>query len=998
MPTDVTPPSTTQVQSVDIMPTTMQKASGELAQTTPAFSYAQAAKGRSPSVPTTFPNSKTLSDTIEPDSKSKSISDTPKSTVDSDILPMKRTASEGRASSGGSFKASEERSINQSDNNKEATKTDTPSEKSSSLAPSRQNGSTPSSPGYGTTSTSTLPKEDDVFSNVNGSLDSASDKQSQTSQSGSKEGEKVETEKAQNAEAEKLSWDEETSATASLKEAPAPIVNIWQQRKEAQAKSKQSAPPTSTKAPMINNGMGNANGPARGAEASPESKKQEGRKKGKAGPGNAEERPAAGISREGSKSVDAADRPAPAPMAPPPPPGDAVSWPTFDTTLGDGKKKIQDQTEKVDKDPSHPVKPHGKEKWVPVPFVPTAVFNTPMPTARRGGRPQRGGREGGSRAGNTAGPPNGTERSMAGAAGTSNGQVSATAGIERGRGVLGSITSSNPLKPKRASSAGPTTLQEQRKPGAAAPEQRKGSDVDLSKPRQENGTLPKDSRRPSAALSTQDPQASRSLGNAPVNEPGKTTTDMVRHKPEEGRKDQNGTDPHGHSRQGQSERRSEGLSRSLDLLRDANGHLPMRERGRGGYRGRGGPNHAYFSPTNGPNGHGYPNGYQVPYQGPPAPQSKPYSNHERLSSQHQSYQPPNPQGRHFRASSRSQSIPNPAPHGRFGNGYHGPPHLTQLQTDVANEYGYQPGNQGIMSAMPYNPMMEEMYPSLLGMLQIQLEYYFSIENLCKDLHLRKAMDSQGFVPLHLVMSFNRMKALTTDPRMVYLACRSIPQVELIHIDGVDRIRRRDDNPTDGWPKWVLDMDLRYDEAKNDGPVLPPLQPPHPFDIPQPMDDSQHFSPRSNAMGTALDQAQYQPINGVAAQFAPSLVGGAANGANDSVTRTPLSAAVSDFSPSVRSASQRQFSTPDPQAQATNVFTDEQVDNLNILVRKSGNAATTSPPPFHTASSRTFSNGSIDGRSITEELSRFADRQPRPTTNGELSPRSVHVLLNHRDQG
>lgn len=965
-----------------------QKPVGELAQIAPAFSYAQAAKGRSPSVPTTLPNNRALSDTTESDGKRISTSETRKSTVDSNTSSTKRTASEGRAPQGGSFNAREERSSPESNDTKEATKTETPSEKSSSLAPSRHNGSAPSSPGYGTTSTSTLPKEDDIFSNVNGSLDSASDKQSQTSQSGNKEGEREEVDKGQNADAEKLSWDEETPAPASLKEAPAPVVNIWQQRKDAQAKSRQSAPSTPAKSPNVSSGLGQSIGPAKHTDVSPDSKKADGRKKSKAGPGNAEERSAAGIPREGSKSADVADRPAPASMAPPPPPGDAMSWPTPDTALGDGKKKTPDQVERGEKETPHPGKPHGKEKWVPVPFVPTAVFNTPMPTARRGGRPQRGGRESGGRGGNSAGSANGTERPTAGVAGHSNNQAPATGLTERGRNVFGSSTNSNTTKFKRASSAGPTTPQEQRKLGGAlAPEKRKDSDAGLPKSHQDVGTYPKDSRRPSAAILGQDSQAGRSLGSGPVIESGKTTMDLVQHKPEDDRKDENGTaDPLGPSRQGQSERRNEGPSRSTDPSRDTNGPLPMRERGRGGYRGRGGPNHAYFNPNN-PNGHVYSNGYQPPYQGPTVPQPRPYSNHERLPSQSQGYQPATQQGRHYRTNSRSQSIPNSAPQGRFGNGYHGaPPHLAQLQTDVANEYGYQPGNQGIMSAMPYNPMVEEMYPSVLGMLQMQLEYYFSIENLCKDLHLRKAMDSQGFVPLHLVMSFNRMKALTTDPRMVYFACRSIPQVELIHVDGVDRIRRRDNNETDGWPKWVLDMELRYDEAKNDGPTLSPPHPSHPFDVPQVMDDSQRFSPRSNGMGTAVDTLQYQPLSGITATVGPNFSGIATDGVNDATTRTPLSAAVSEFSPSARSASQRNFSMPDSHTQPTNVFTDEQVDNLNILVREPANATTISPPPFHSSSSRTFSNGSIDGRSITEELSRFAERQSRPAANGDTSPR------------
>ncbi|KAK4697850.1 la-related protein 1, partial [Lecanoromycetidae sp. Uapishka_2] len=778
------------------MSASTQKPSGELAQTTPAFSYAQAAKGRSPSVPTTLPNSKASFDTAESDMKRTSTSETRQSTSDSNDSVTKRTASEGRMPQGGSFRASEDQTSTRPDDNKETTKTETASEKSSSLAPSRQNGSAPSSPGYGTTSTSTLPKEDDIFSNANGSLDSTSDKQSQTSQSGSKEAEKVEAEKGQNSEAEKLSWDEEASTPISLKEAPAPAINVWQQRKEAQAKFRQSAPPTPAKPSSAGSAFESSNSPARATEVSPEPKKQEGRKKSKAGSGSAEEHSAAGTLRDGSKSADAAERPAPAPMAPPPPPGDAMSWPTPDIVSGDGKKKTQDLPEKGDKETPHAAKPHGREKWVPVPFVPTAVFNTPMPTARRGGRPQRGGKDGGGRGGNPGGPANGTERPMAGASATPNGQMSAGGGTERGKGYLSDVTKGKPAH---------SISQEIR--------------TDLYQ--YEN-------------VVKGDPNVAEEATVAEVRQIMLTSIPM---------------DP-----------------MDTFIPTATSRHIKVNQR----------PSLSHILITSGCL-------------------------------------------RSLKAISHLASKPDIIEQTLVHNLYHIRLHMADL-----------PGNNGIMSAMPYNPMMEDMYPSVLGMLQMQLEYYFSIENLCKDLHLRKAMDSQGFVPLQLVMNFNRMKALTTDPRMVYFACRSIPQVELIHIDGVDRIRRRDDNPTDGWPKWVLDMELRYDEAKNDGPTLPPAQSAQPLDALQPLDGNQRFSPRANAMGAPLDTVQYQPLNGIAASFGPSSSGGASNGVNDSVTRTPLSAAVSEFSPSTRSVSQRNFPTSDSQTQPTNVFTDEQVDNLNIL--------------------------------------------------------------------
>ena len=60
-----------------------------------------------------------------------------------------------------------------------------------------------------------------------------------------------------------------------------------------------------------------------------------------------------------------------------PPVEDATAWPTPQVAIGEEKKKSHEKTEK-----SPVIRPHGKEKWTPVPYVPTAVFNTPLPPIR----------------------------------------------------------------------------------------------------------------------------------------------------------------------------------------------------------------------------------------------------------------------------------------------------------------------------------------------------------------------------------------------------------------------------------------------------------------------------------------------------------------------------------------------------------------------------------------------------------------------------------------
>ena len=703
-----------QSQPVDKM-TTAQKPVGEVTQNTPVFSYAQAAKGRSPSAPSPIPTSKVFSDTAEADSKKASNPEIGTSNPELSKTSTKRTASEDHAPQGEALTGSDERRPAQLGETHNAARNGvSSSDTSSSTKPAKQIPSTPSSPDYGVTSTSTLPKEDDMFSTVNGSSDATSDKQSQSSQTGnglSRSGEKAEAEKEHSAT---VPWDEETPAAASLKEALPPTVNVWQQRKEAQAKSKPFSVPQQQKPPNNSNMSGNISGSIKGPEANNEPKKQDGRKKGRNASGPSEDRSALGATREGSKSVDAVEKSTSTQMAPPPPPGDAISWPTPDSALGEGKKKATERVEKGEKEPSQGPKSHGKEKWVHVPFVPTPVFNTPIPVARRGGKGLRGGREGGSRGGSAIGNTNGLEKQPGTGATNAKGQPPAL--NERDRAALSSTsTTFSTSKPKRASSAGPITPTEQRKTGdASVSEKRRDGDTISSKAGQNSGSMSNENRRPAALPFHKDLSTNRNSSNV------QGTEAMVQNKMDEEEKHQNGTTEA--SRPSGPDRRGEGSTKSSDLARDAQGHIPIRERegrperGRGGYRGRG-SNHNFF-------GHNAPNGHQSQYQSTPPPPSSLRSNHDRLPSQPQgSYQPPSQQTKHYRANSRSQSIPYSAPHATpyrgFSNGHHGgAAHLPNLQTDIANEYGYLPGHQGVMSATPYNTL--ESIPTLIMMVQMQM--------------------------------------------------------------------------------------------------------------------------------------------------------------------------------------------------------------------------------------------------------------------------------------
>merc|ERR1719311_102348 len=55
-----------------------------------------------------------------------------------------------------------------------------------------------------------------------------------------------------------------------------------------------------------------------------------------------------------------------------------------------------------------------------------------------------------------------------------------------------------------------------------------------------------------------------------------------------------------------------------------------------------------------------------------------------------------------------------------------------------------------------------------SMVQRQVEYYFSAENLAKDMYLRKQMNNEGWVNIHIIAGFNRLRKLLMPPNAAIL--------------------------------------------------------------------------------------------------------------------------------------------------------------------------------------------------------------------------------------
>ncbi len=250
--------------------------------------------------------------------------------------------------------------------------------------------------------------------------------------------------------------------------------------------------------------------------------------------------------------------------------------------------------------------------------------------------------------------------------------------------------------------------------------------------------------------------------------------------------------------------------------------------------------------------------------------------------------------------------------------------------------------------------------------------------------LRKHMDSQGFAFLNLVMGFNRIRQLTSDVELIRYVCRMSQVIEIqTGMDGIDRVRK-----AEGWQQWVLNLDERDPTVRNETPVV--MQQPPMYDPFRTQGGAPVLSPRSSGTPgqTRVGLVGTQTMNGITPLSPPSVPEAMQNGyvSNGQISQTPLSAAVPDFTPGLQMLNGTALSTLEPPlGSPKNTFSDEQVESLMIVIRKPHSSTTSSRPPFPSAASRTFSNGSIDSNTISDGLTGLQDKPQGTSVNGERTP-------------
>lgn len=460
------------------------------------------------------------------------------------------------------------------------------------------------------------------------------------------------------------------------------------------------------------------------------------------------------------------------------PSSDSSHWPTPDTATKDQKQ--QRPTDKsVEHQESHSQDGQGLQKgkqpkstWVKMDFVPTVSFKTQIPP--KGGRPRggaRGGRDGTTRGGGHS--ANAAKDGEKATGPSSSTKVNGDAQENARDAPANARGSSVPPTSTKQRSADAPSFRDQRKHSVPAPARSKDAATNVSSQchnKEHNHTPP----------------------SLPIPVPAPIPVSM--------RKDTCDILPPQHH--------PSFLACGLifdhqDQPREK--HESRGERPRGGApRGRGGY-HASTSQLNAQHAP-FTGGYTSNVT---SRQQNPYSPPIRQNNQFNPYNSGPSRGGSGRGGRGGSNAGRGS--GSNGNGRHAP---------SGSMMPYDPSftHPSIMG-YPQTPSPAFFFdPFLIASLSAQLSWYFSIQNLCRDIYLRTNMDSQGFVPLSLIASFNRVGSLlqnTNNPvQYVRQACLTLTDVEfVVGDDNVERLRTSH-NPR----HWVLPMEDRSESAQNDGPT------------------------------------------------------------------------------------------------------------------------------------------------------------------------------------
>ncbi|KAF7474658.1 hypothetical protein GHT09_014581 [Marmota monax] len=129
----------------------------------------------------------------------------------------------------------------------------------------------------------------------------------------------------------------------------------------------------------------------------------------------------------------------------------------------------------------------------------------------------------------------------------------------------------------------------------------------------------------------------------------------------------------------------------------------------------------------------------------------------------------------FRGRGRGRGRGNPRVNFDYSYGYreHGERTDQPFQTEINTSMMYYYDDGTGVQVYPVEEALLKEY------IKLQIEYYFSIENLERDFFLRRKMDEQGFLPISLIAGFHRVQALTTNLNLILEALKDSTEVEVV---------------------------------------------------------------------------------------------------------------------------------------------------------------------------------------------------------------------------
>lgn len=272
----------------------------------------------------------------------------------------------------------------------------------------------------------------------------------------------------------------------------------------------------------------------------------------------------------------------------------------------------------------------------------------------------------------------------------------------------------------------------------------------------------------------------------------------------------------------------------------------------------------------------------------------------------------------------------------MSNGYKGPSNgapKVHMQPPMTSEYGQYPPFSH--TPFPPYPGFNPEYLSLMhATLKTQIEYYFSKENLPKDLFLKSKMDAQGFVPMDVIGNFPRIRQISgQNLDFVREACADSQDIDYVLGDGKELLRRRE-----GWQKYLVPEENKKEQVRAPGPSTVVFRSKHSIHL-NPFHQQQQplpysYNPMSpSAYGPSYSGDMYASyVNGPG--FPPAMNGAAPVNGQPAGEDAGLNAAVPEFSPkfSADGFNDAAGEWIDHALQGATTFTDEQVAGLHMVAQ------------------------------------------------------------------